>query len=848
MHGPVSPRTAIRFAAFEYQPSRRRLLIDGQPAKLGARAIDLLHALIERRDRTVRKAELLDLVWPDVVVEEANLHVQVSALRKVLGDGVIATVPGRGYRFVAALDGEGTAGPRAATVGGANAGNLPNDASVLIGRDEALAALSSLLREEPVVTITGSGGVGKSRLALAAAHQLDDRHADGAWLVDAATVEDPQHLASAVAQVLRITLHQTRDAACLAAALADRSMLLVLDNCEHVASGARDLVDALRESAPAVRVLTTSQVPLGCAGEKVMRLEPLALPHDGAAASEAFGAIALFVARARAAQEGFALHDENASVVADICRQLDGLPLAIELAAARVRLLGVNALRDRLVDRLRLLTSSGRRNASPRQQTLRAALEWSHGLLDENERTLLRRLGVFVGGITLELAQEVASDEEQGLDAWAVLDHLGTLIDKSLVSVSAGEPVRYRLLETVRAFALEQLGERGERDALRTRHARAMARYYAELDEARCGDAGTMPADDVMPRQGSEIDNARAALDWSFQSRDWPTAVTLAGASAGAFFFVGRVHEIVARMRALLPHLGSATPIARTALLSRLGSMGTMTDMPRDELHSIKLQAVDEARKLGHRRRRIIALSTLAAGLISRDELETAQLLADEMKLLGRDDDPPIIGGLRLAILSTIHIRRHELREAATSLGQQRLLLIGMGGDPVALAPTELNLSGVLNTLQRHAEALEVSEAGLARPGLPRGFAAPLAYQRLLALSALGRVDEAADFAAAQRQVFERSGSVFRYGCEALATLSLARGRLDDATRIEAALLQYIGRVGGERHPLTSRLGALLEEARRDSAVPAETIDQWRAEGAALTESSIFTLVLGKPR
>jgi hypothetical protein len=171
-----------------------------------------------------------------------------------------------------------------------------------------------------------------------------------------------------------------------------------------------------------------------------------------------------------------------------------------------------------------------------------------------------------------------------------------------------------------------------------------------------------------------------------------------------------------------------------------------------------------------------------------------------------------------------------------------------MGSDPVALAPTELNLSGVLNTLQRHAEALEVSEAGLARPGLPRGFAAPLAYQRLLALSALGRVDEAADFAAAQRQVFERSGSVFRYGCEALATLSLARGRLDDATRIEAALLQYIGRVGGERHPLTSRLGALLEEARRDSAVPAETIDQWRAEGAALTESSIFTLVLGKPR
>ena len=318
--------------------------------------------------------------------------------------------------------------------------------------------------------------------------------------VEAASVFDPTQLLAAVAQAARVTLAGAPSADKIAVALQSHSMLLVIDNCEHLLEGARTLVQALRREAPLVHILLASQAALRIQGGQIFTLQPLALPRVTDAPDERFGALQLFAERARAVDRRFVLDASNGPLVADICRQLDGLPLAIELAAARVNLLGVQGLRDRLSDRLQLLTT-GSHDVPQRHQTLRAALEWSHSLLGPAEQAVLRRLGVFVGGFTLELAQQVAADDASGsLDSWAVLDALGTLVDRSLVSVDAGEPVRYRLLETMRVFALEQLASAGDTAALRARHARAVANLFATVDESRFGDNGKASASEVTQR------------------------------------------------------------------------------------------------------------------------------------------------------------------------------------------------------------------------------------------------------------------------------------------------------------------------------------------------------------
>ena len=841
----MSSHPVVRFANVEWRPGQRLLLVDGAPVKTGARALDLLHALVERRDRIVRKDELLDIVWPGIVVEEANLHVQVSALRKLLGPTAIATIPGRGYRFVAAIEGDGAVEAPAPVPAGTrrHPGNLPAAPSGLVGRTDDLALLVTLLATKGCVTVTGPGGIGKSRLALEAAETCAARHPDGVWWIDLTSVDRPHQIPRTIAQTLNVALDAPYDAVCLAAAIADRSMLLVLDNCEHVVAGASSVVDALGVSARGVKVLATSQRALGAAGERLFRIDPLGVPDDDGDASEQYGAVALFVARASEIRERFVLDAGNAAAIAQICRDLDGLPLAIELAAARVQLLGVQGVRDRLGDRFRLLKSTVRR--LPRHRTMRAALEWSHSLLEDTERLVLRRLGVFTGGFSLELAQAVASEPDVGLDEWGVLDIIGSLVDKSLVAADAGEPVRYRLLETIRAFALEELESHGDTNAMRSRHARALARYYESVDGARWNDGGTLTMEETRRRQLVELDNAAAALDWAMHARDWGSAVSLAGVGSAAFFLAGRIHEVVPRMRALLPHLESVSPVARTVLLTRLGSMGSMTDMPRDELHAIKLQAVASARAAGDRRRLVLALLTLAAGLVSRDDLDAARTLVCEMQQLARAHDPPVIVGAPLSILSTIHLRRHELREAAISLQQQRALLSGPDGDVGGLAAIEVNLCTALNAMGRHDEAVDVASEALARSTLPRSFAGPLAYQKILGLASTVRVEDALALARDERATLERTGSVFRYGAEALATIALARGRLDDSVRIAAALDQYITRVGGELNALTLRLRERLAEAVARRGYPAQTLHAWRCEGEALPEHALIDIALG---
>ncbi len=486
----------IRFGAARLDLARRRLLIEEVPARLGARAFDVLVALVERRDRAVGKNELFELIWPDVVVEENNLQVHISALRKLLGPQTIATIPGRGYRFTASVSSLSDA-PAPVTSVASKAATPPEP---LYGRADDLLAVSALLRQHALVSIVGAGGIGKTRLAHALAVAEREHFAGGMWWVELSQLSDGVAVPAAIGQVLGVSGSDDRPVLqTVSALLRHGRSLLVLDNCEHVLDAAADSVRALLADVPDLRVMVTSQESLRLPAEHVYRLSGL----ESDSTTETPAAVALFVARARAADPRLQPTSAQLVTIADICRRLDGMPLAIELAAARVRLLGIDGLRARLDERFNVLTG-GTRSVLRRHQTLRATLEWSHQLLSAEERAVFRRLGVFVGGFSLELAQAVAADER--LDRWTVLDLLGHLVDKSLVVAEGGEAPRYRLLETTRAFALEQLAAASETPQLLRRHADAMLEFAQHVE------AGHWRwSEEEQKRHNAELDNVRAA-------------------------------------------------------------------------------------------------------------------------------------------------------------------------------------------------------------------------------------------------------------------------------------------------------------------------------------------------
>ncbi len=466
-----------QFGRFELRPATRQLLVDGQPATLGARAFDLVLALIERRDRLVTKNELLELVWPGLIVEENNLQVQVSALRKLLGQGAIATVAGRGYRFTLEPRQVEASLPSPLRVA---KHNLPAPVSSFIGRERELNDLRATLTQHRLVTLVGVGGIGKTRLALQLAADLVDAHADGVWFVDLAPVSDPRLVANACATALGVREEPGQPVIeALQRFAADRALLLVLDNCEHLLLECAQLATNLLRAGRKLAILATSREPLHVPGEATFPLPTLPAPDPlGERSLDAlreFASVQLFLDRAIDARPDFALTRENAPAVARICRDLDGIPLALELAAARVRSMSAETIAGHLTDRFQLL-KGGDRTALPRQQTLRATIDWSYDLLAPPERALLQRLSVFAGGFALDAAEAVGTgDVVAPID---VLDLLDRLVDKSLVAFDA-QKERYRLLETVRQYALERLAESGDEAAIRDRH----LGFYVALSE-----------------------------------------------------------------------------------------------------------------------------------------------------------------------------------------------------------------------------------------------------------------------------------------------------------------------------------------------------------------------------
>jgi predicted ATPase/DNA-binding winged helix-turn-helix (wHTH) protein len=501
-------RDVLSFGPFSLVTSERLLTKDGAEVELGGRALDLLLKLVAHPNQPIGKRQLLAEVWPDLTVGESSLRFHMANLRKALGDGrdgarYITTFSGRGYCFVAPLS---RAGPPMATSLEAVT-NLPLRPP-LIGREEELTDVVALLGKERLVTIVGPGGVGKTRLAIASGWASASAYRDGVWLIDLAPLSDPSLVVSAVATALDLARGATElSAALIASAIVGRRLLLILDNCEHLVGAAAELAEALVQGVPSLTILATSQEGLRLDTERVYRLDPLALPPPDAIDVAGYGAVALFAQRALAADRRFDMSEANAAGVADICRCLDGLPLSLEMAAARVPSLGLKGLRASLDARLQLL-STGLRTLDVRHQTLRSTVAWSVGLLDETEQLVFRRLGVFSGGFSLEAAMAVVAGE---MDPWAVADALARLVDKSLVALERTELARYRLLETLRFYARELLQASGEWDRLAERHARHSIDVFAPASDAW----ETTPEPEWLSTYLPELDNLRSALDWA---------------------------------------------------------------------------------------------------------------------------------------------------------------------------------------------------------------------------------------------------------------------------------------------------------------------------------------------
>src|SRR6202795_455918 len=517
MSGTVVHRK-LRFGPFELSIGERALRRDGVVLPLGDRALDILIYLAEHPGEVIAKKELIDHVGPDVTVEEGSLRVHVAAIRKALADGqfgnrYIANIKGRGYSFVGSVVSLG-GGTESRNAKFRHQGRLPVRPIMMIGRETVVSEVRNKLRNEQFVTLLGPGGIGKTTIALAVGRAAVEEFGGEVYFVDLESLTDPRHVAGAVATSLGLELKSKDSDLELVDLVRSQKLLIILDSCEHVIEGVALVAERLYQEAEQVNLLTTSRESLKVEGEHCYRVLPLDFPPDGseqtANAVLRYPAVQLFVRRVAARAGGFVLTDEEAPFVAEMCRKLDGIPLAIELAAGQAAALGIKNTAARLVSRPELLKLS-HRTAVSRHRTLKATLDWSYDLLSDAERIVCRRIAPFVGHFTFEGARYVTG--ELGVGAGEIFDAIAGLVEKSLIATRIDETqAQYRLLDTTRAYALEKLEEHGEFGPISLRH----AEYVTEQLESQKEMLSALPRVERVAAYSRQLSNIRSALEWSF--------------------------------------------------------------------------------------------------------------------------------------------------------------------------------------------------------------------------------------------------------------------------------------------------------------------------------------------
>jgi predicted ATPase/DNA-binding winged helix-turn-helix (wHTH) protein len=537
---PNQPRDGLSFGPFNLLVGERLLSKAGVPIELGARALDILIVLTSTPNEVVSKRDLIARVWPDVVVEEGSLRFHMINLRKALGDGkdgarYITTLPGRGYCFVAPVARAGGSRDDTPSVAAAFPhANLPHRLDRMVGRESDILKLSEQITASRLVSIVGSGGIGKTVVAIAVGHQVIEAFDGAVLFVDFGMLNDPNLVVGGAASMVGLAVDSNDVRPSLMAYLRDKRILLILDTCEHLIDAVATLAADIIEAAPQVRILATSREALRIDGERVYRLHALGCPPDDpemkAEALLSFPATQLFMERAAASGVRLDIGDADARIVASICRKLDGVALAVELAARRIETYGLPQTAA-LLDQHLTLGWLGSRSAPPRQKTLQATLDWSFGLLTEPERIVLRRLAIFVGYFTLDAALEVITSEP--LDRSTVFGAIDSLVAKCLVATfPAGAMMRYRLLDTTRVYALEIQTSEADRAALGVRHAKYYQRWLEQIDTEW---SMVSPGPDRVPYFVG-LNNVRAALDWCFgKSGDVGVGIRLAAAAMPIF-------------------------------------------------------------------------------------------------------------------------------------------------------------------------------------------------------------------------------------------------------------------------------------------------------------------------
>jgi predicted ATPase/DNA-binding winged helix-turn-helix (wHTH) protein len=584
---------SLRFGPFEFSSRSRVLRREGLEIPLGNRALDILAYLAERAGEVIPKKELIDHVWSGLTVEEGSLRVHIAAIRKALRDGqfgnrYIANIKGRGYSFVGTIvrveDGkDGSNGPNWR-------GRLPTRPLMLIGREAAVRLLRDLVSAHHLVTLTGPGGIGKSTLAIEVGRGILGDFQSGGWLVELAPLVGGDLVPSAVASALGLKLMGGAiTAEAVVRGIGNANLLLILDNCEHVIDAAAELADAVVRFCPRVSVLATSREVLRIDGERVYSVPALGVPEVGQEDPERVlrcESVELLMARTQALNSAFSSVTDEIPSIAAICRQLDGIPLAIEFAAARVATLGFRRVAAGLGDRFRLLTS-GRRTALPRHQTLRAALDWSYELLSSDEQRLLCHLAILPSAFTFEAAEAVGAPDASGD---VILDLISSLVAKSLVAADEGASAPcWRLLETIRAYALEKLAKSGEYRATARRQAE-----HVQTIVVPCTAEPVLTVHDLI-RHGRELDNVRAALDWSFSpDGDVAIGVALVAAFAPVWVHLSLLGECRRRVEQVLGMVGSDLQLTQALeyrLIMALGVALTLTLGPIQQTREVIAKA-----------------------------------------------------------------------------------------------------------------------------------------------------------------------------------------------------------------------------------------------------------------